>query len=84
MNKGYIISYKNYNISKADENSKWVKVNKKLKKISEIKQWYLLSYKDQIMSYKKFNSIIPDLFYVNEKINDKKRLVLLNEMKKAL
>ena len=84
MNKGYIISYKNYNISKADENSKWVKVNKKLKKNSEIKQWYLLSYKDQIMSYKKFNSIIPDLFYVNEKINDKKRLVLLNEMKKAL
>ena len=84
MNKGYIISYKNYNISKADENSKWVKVNKKLKKISEIKQWYLLSYKDQIMSYKKFNSIKPDLLYVNEKINNKKRLVLLNEMKKAL
>ena len=84
LNKGYIISYKNYNISKADENSKWVKVNKKLKKNSEIKQWYLLSYKDQIMSYKKFNSIKPDLLYVNEKINNKKQLMLLNEMKKAL
>ena len=67
------MSYKNYNISKPDENlKKWVKVNKKLKRSSKTEQWYLLSYKDQIMSYKNYNVIKPEVLYVNNKINNKK------------
>ena len=79
------MSCKNYNISKADENlKKWVKVNKKLKRNSKTEQWYLLSYKDQIMSYKNYNLIKPDVLYVNNKINNKRQLMLINETKKAL
>ena len=62
-----------------------MKVNKKLKKkISKTEQWYLLSYKDQIMSYKNYNLIKPDVLYVNDKTNNKKQLMLINETKKAL
>ena len=54
------------------------------KKISKTEQWYLLSYKDQIMSYKNYNLIKPDVLYVNDKTNNKKQLMLINETKKAL
>ena len=54
------------------------------KKISKTEQWYLLSYKDQIMSYKNYNLIKPDVLYVNDKTNNKKQLMLINERKKAL
>ena len=50
-----------------------MKVNKKLKKKNyKTEQWYLLSYKDQIMSYKNYNLIKPDVLYVNDKSNNKK------------
>ena len=55
-----------------------MKVNKKLKRNSKTEQWYLLSYKDQIMSYKNYNLIKPDVLYVNNKINNKKQLMLIN------
>ena len=62
-----------------------MKVNKKLKKkFSKTEQWYLLSYKDQIMSYKNYNLIKPDVLYVDDKTNNKKQLMLINETKKAL
>ena len=54
------------------------------KEISKTEQWYLLSYKDQIMSYKNYNLIKPDVLYVNDKTNNKKQLMLINETKKAL
>ena len=54
------------------------------KKISKTEQWYLLSYKDQIMSYKNYNLIKSDVLYVNDKTNNKKQLMLINETKKAL
>ena len=57
----------------------------KAKKIfSKTEQWYLLSYKDQIMSYKNYNLIKPDVLYLNDKINNKKQLMLINETKKTL
>ena len=62
-----------------------MKVNKKLKKKNyKTEQWYLLSYKDQIMSYKNYNLIKPDVLYVNNKIHNKKQLMVINETKKAL
>ena len=54
------------------------------KKFSKTEQWYLLSYKDQIMSYKNYNLIKPDVLYLNDKINNKKQLMLINETKKTL
>ena len=54
------------------------------KKFSETEQWYLLSNKDQIMSYKNYNLIKPGVLHVNDKINNKKQLMLINETKKAL
>ena len=51
---------------------------------SKTEKWYLLSYKDQIMSYKNYNLIKPDVLYVNDEINNKKQLMLINETKKAL
>ena len=42
------------------------------KKFYKTEQWYLLSYKDQIMSCKNYNLIKPDVLYVNDKINNKK------------
>ena len=36
------------------------------------------------MSYKNYNSIKPDVLYVNDKINNKIQLMLINETKKAL
>ena len=62
-----------------------MKVNKKLKKIfSKTEQWYLLSCKDQTMSYKNYNLIKPDVLNVNDNVNNKKQLMLINETKKAL
>ena len=50
------------------------KSKQKAKKFfSKTEQWYLLSYKDQIMSYKNYNLIKPDVLYVNDKINNKKQ-----------
>ena len=51
---------------------------------SKTEKWYLLSYKDQIMSYKNYNLIKPDVLYVNDEINNKKQLMLINETNKAL
>ena len=44
----------------------------KKKKNYKTEQRYLLSYKDQIMSYKNYNLIKPDVLYVNDKSNNKK------------
>ena len=53
------------------------------KKFSETEEWYLLSNKEQILSYKKFNFVKPDdLCNKNNNINNKKQLMLLNAMKK--
>ena len=60
------------------------KLKAKKKKNYKTEQWYLLSYKDQIMSYKNYNLIKPDVLYVNNKINNKKQLMVINETKKAL
>ena len=53
------------------------------KKFTETEEWYLLSNKEQILSYKKFNFIKPDdLCNKNNNINNKKQLMLLNATKK--
>ena len=36
------------------------------------------------MSYKNYNLIKPDVLYVNDEINNKKQLMLINETNKAL
>ena len=35
---------------------------------SKTEEWYLLSYKDQIMPYKNCNLIKQDVLYVNDKL----------------
>ena len=76
-NKSYIMSYKNYNISKAD------KYQTMTKNYAETEKWYLLSNKEQILSYKIFNFVKPDnLCNKNNNINNKKQLMLLNVTKK--
>ena len=76
-NKGYVMSYKNYNISKSGE------FYKMSNKFTETEEWYLLSNKGQILSYKKFNFVKPDdLCNKNNNINNKKQLMLLNATKK--
>ena len=53
------------------------------KKFTETEEWYLLSNKEQILSYKKFSLAKPDdLCNKNNNINNKKQLMLLNAMKK--
>ena len=47
------------------------KLKAKKKKNYKTEQWYLLSYKGQIMSYKNYNLIKPDVLYVNNKVNNK-------------
>ena len=52
------------------------------KKFTETEEWYLLSNKEQILSYKKFNFVKPDdLCNKNNNINNKKQLMLLNATK---
>ena len=76
-NKGYVMSDKNYNISKSDV---FLKMSKKF---TETEDWYLLSNKEQILSYKRFNFVKPDdLCNKNNNINNKKQLTLLNATKK--
>ena len=71
------MSYKNYNISKSGE------FYKMSNKFTETEEWYLLSNKGQILSYKKFNFVKPDdLCNKNNNINNKKQLMLLNATKK--
>ena len=58
------------------------------KKFTETEEWYLLSNKEQILSYKKFNFVKPDKnsnkikCNKNSNINNKKQLMLLNATKK--
>ena len=53
------------------------------KKFTETEEWYLLSNKGQILSYKKFTFVKPDdLCDKNNNINNKKQLMLLNATKK--
>ena len=53
------------------------------KKITETEEWYLLSNKEQILSYKKFNFVkTDDLCNKNNNINIKKQLMLLNATNK--
>ena len=71
------MSYKNYTISKSSE---YEKISKKF---TETEKRYLLSNKEQIFSYKKFNFVKPDdLCNKNNNINNKKQLMLLNATKK--
>ena len=71
------MSYKNYNISKSGE------FYKMSNKFTETEEWYLLSNKGQILSYKKFNFVKPDdLCNKSNNINNKKQLMLLNATKK--
>ena len=71
------MSYKNYTISKSSE---YEKISKKF---TETEKRYLLSNKEQILSYKKFNFVKPgDLCNKNNNINNKKQLMLLNMTKK--
>ena len=52
------------------------------KKFTETEDWYLLSNKEQMLSYKKFNFVKPDdLCNKNNNINNKKQLMLLNATK---
>ena len=48
------------------------------KKFTETEEWYLLSNKEQILSYKKLSD---DLCNKNNNINNKKQLMLLNVTK---
>ena len=53
------------------------------KKITETEEWYLLSNKEQILSYKKFNFVkTDDLCNKNNNVNIKKQLMLLNATNK--
>ena len=53
------------------------------KKFTETEEWYLLSNKEQILSYKKFSLAKPDdLCNKNNNINNKKQLMLLNATKR--
>ena len=53
------------------------------KNYTETEKGYLLSNKEQMLSYKKFNSLKPDnLCNKNKNINNKKQLILLNATKK--
>ena len=71
------MSYKNYNISKADEYQTMDKNYTKTEK------WYLLSNADQILSFKKFGFVKLDYFCnKNNNINNNKQLRLLNATKK--
>ena len=48
------------------------------KKFSETEKWYLLSNKDQIMSYRQYN------IEKSDNLSKKKLLMLINEMKRAI
>ena len=48
------------------------------KKISETEKWYLLSNKDQIMSYRQYN------IEKSDDLSKKKLLMSINETKKAI
>ena len=48
------------------------------KKFSEAEKWYLLSNKDQIMSYRQYN------IEKSDDLSKKKLLMLINETKKAI
>ena len=48
------------------------------KKISETEKWYLLSNKDQIMSYRQYN------IEKSDNLSKKKLLMLINETKRAI
>ena len=62
------MSYKHYNISKAGEYQTMTK------NYTETEKWYLLSNKEQILSYKKINFVKPDnLCNKNNNINNKKQ-----------
>ena len=53
------------------------------KNYTETEKWYLLSIKEQILSYKKFNFVKRDnLCNKNNNIISKKQLILLNATKK--
>ena len=51
------------------------------KKFTETEEWYLLSNKEQILSYKKFNFVKSDDLCNKNNINNKKQLMLLNVTK---
>ena len=48
------------------------------KKFSETEKWYLLSKKDQIMSYRQYN------IEKSDNLSKKKLLMLINETKRAI
>ena len=48
------------------------------KKLSETGKWYLLSNKDQLMSYRQYN------IEKSDDLSKKKPLMLINEIKKAI
>ena len=53
------------------------------KNYTETEKWYLLSNKEQILSYKKFNFVKPDnLCNKSNNTSNKKQLMLLNATKK--
>ena len=69
------MSYKNYNISKADTYLNQFEMSNKF---SETEKWCLLSNKDQIMLYRQCN------IEKSDNLSKEKLLMLINETKKAI
>ena len=67
-----------------DKFEKFFKKRTAKENFSEIENWYLISNKHHIMSYKQYNISKVEELYVNDKLNIKQLLMLINEAKKIL